>query len=145
MLPPIVQVPSEASDSGKSRSAFRRLLHALQRDAGLGRHRVAGGSTSRTRSRRCSDSTISGPLGGNLAADQPGIAALRHDGDAGRARQRHGLGHLRRRAWLDDGKGLAAEDVAWLAQVRRHVAGRGNDVARPDGAGQRLEEVGVLP
>ncbi len=94
-LPPIVQLPSAPSEQRKKparRSAA--ASRALQHDAGFDGHRV--------RRRidladfcpcRFSDSTIS-PSMRHLAADQAGIAALRHDRGAGLVGQLEDLRNL---------------------------------------------------
>ena len=58
---------------------------------------------------------------GDLAADEAGIAALRHDGRSRRAAKPDDGGDLRGRAGTDDAERAAPEKVARFGEISRHV------------------------
>ena len=81
-LPPMVQEPSEASDSGNRRSTLSAAsCDLLQGHAGLDDHGVGCGVDLADRCRAAAaTSRICRPdRVGDLAADEAGVAALRHD------------------------------------------------------------------
>ena len=114
------------------------------------------GSTSRMRSRRLSDSTISS-LMRDLAADQPGIAALRHDRRAGLVGELEDCGTPRRPKPGRSTIGVRAViEVAHLDQIGRLRLRIGDGVFLADdggearqqrriGRGRRLVGIGVRP
>ena len=82
-LPPIVQLPSEASDSGKQQAGRRgRLLDRRQRHAGLDGDRGIGGveGAHPIEAARAATTIAGAGIVRDCAAAQAGVAALRHDG-----------------------------------------------------------------
>ena len=80
----MVQLPSEASDSGKiAIDRLRDLLRTRKRHAGFERHGVGCGidlaNPIETLQRK---NDLSAALVRRLPADEPGVSALRHDCDA---------------------------------------------------------------
>ena len=86
----MVQLPSAARLSGNSKPGLGgRCLHLLQHAAGLDRDRLVGGVERRGRgSGAPRQQDLRAAAVGHAAADQAGVAALRHDADAMRAAQR---------------------------------------------------------
>ena len=78
----------------------------------------------------------------DLAADEPGVARLRHHRDAMRVRQRQDARHFVGRARPQHGRGAADVFVAPFAQVGLLRVGVGEDVGRTDDRGELGDQVG---
>ena len=78
---------------------------------------------------------------GHPAADQPGVAALRHDRHARRGAGRDDRGHLLGRARPDHREGPPGVGAGPVDDVRRDVGVLGQDVVGADARAQLVEQV----
>ena len=121
-LPPMVQLPSAASDSGNSRSISAAFCCATCSTTPASQVMVLeAASISRILSSRRIETTTS-PLRG-LAADQAGIAALRHQRDSVFAGELADRRDFRGRARAQHQRRAAVKQVALLGEVGRDVGG----------------------
>ena len=146
ILPPMVQLPSEASDSGNRRpAASRRLLDPCQRDAGLDVHgqpvRVDGADAveppGRDDAARCPPRRGSGRRRGRCcrpAARSPCRSRRRAARIAATSAVAAGPQHQRRPATIF---------IAPLGQVGRLVGGIAQRVALADDGGEAIDEEGA--
>ena len=107
-----------------------RGAQVLQDAAGLGRHGGVDGidlADAVEPRRRQHD-----PAERHAGADKPGVAALRHDGDAGPGAFAHREGDLPGIGRPHDRERRALVEAAALGEVAGHVGGIGEDVLRPD-------------
>ena len=136
-LPPMVQEPSEARKRGNRRPARSASACALARTMPASTVIVLEArSISRKVRMRCSDSTIAVGAAGDLAADEAGIAALRHDRRSRLAAKPHDGGDLRRRARANDAERAPREKTPRLAEIADHIGGLCQHIPRAD---DRLE------
>ena len=112
----------------------------LQDAAGLGRHGGVDGidlADAVEPRRRQHDAAER-----HAGADEPGVAALRHDGDAGPGAFPHREGDLPGIGRPHDRERRALVKTAALGEVAGHVGRIGEHVLRPDAGGERVEELG---
>ncbi len=143
-LPPIWQVPSLPRLSGNSRPAdFGRRLHRRQRAPGLGDQPLAAriDRADPVEAGQAQDQLPAGMVG-NAAADQPGVAALRHDGHPGRRRQRHERRHLLARARPHHGCSHPVDVAPEVDLVGRPIPGCVQYPLAADDRGATVEEAG---
>ena len=141
----MVQLPSAPSESGNSRSASAAAcLRLHQHDAGLAGHGVR-------RRVDLADAVEPGEREHELAAvrdlpaDQPGIAALRHDRRAGLVGELEDGGDLGDRARPQHRRRRAAIEVAALDQVFLLLGRIGDGVFRsPTSAMKRASRSGAM-
>ncbi len=81
---------------------------------------------------------------GNLAADQAGVAALRHDRHVRRRAGRDDRRDFRRRAWAHDRDRAAAEQPARLFEIGGDEIGVDDDVGGADDLRQPIEKGGSV-
>ena len=131
----MVQLPSAPSDSGNSRSTSAARCCAICSTTPASQVMVLEAvSISRILSRRRSETTTS-PLMRRLAADEAGVAALRHERDAVLVGKLADRGDFRRRARPQHQRRAAAKQVALLGGVGRDVGGIGHRIfVADDGA-----------
>ena len=140
-LPPIVQVPSAASDSGNRRSAASgRGLRLGERHARLADHHlgVRIDLANALESSGREDDLIAAFVR-RLAADEAGVAALRHDSDPRFVAKGGDRRDFRRRAGPNEGERLALIEAARLDERAGDEGGIGQHVARTDDALQSLK------
>ena len=144
-LPPIWQLPSEASESGKSRSASSAAARAAASDhARLDRHGVAGriDVADAVEARQRQDDLAAAQVG-DLPADQAGIAALRHDRRPRLVGEFQDRRHLGGRAGPEHHRRPPEELVAQLDEKGRHRLALAKRVAVADDGGETVEELVV--
>ena len=142
-LPPIVQVPSEGRklrvepvDGG------RGFAGALQGDAGLAGEGVRGRvdlADAVEPVERKHDLVVVR----NLAADQPSIAALRHDRGFGRVGEVEDRRHFADRARPQHHRRVGLEQMAQLDQIGRLARRIGDGVFVADNRGKARQQCGV--
>ena len=138
----MVQLPSAPSDSGNSRSTSAgALLRDLQHHAGLAGHGVGGGidlaDLVQPPQRDDHLAIVRG-----LAADQAGIAALRHQRDLVLAGELADRGHFRRRARPQHQRRAAVKQVALLGDVGRDIGGIGHRIFVADDGAKFCDQLG---
>ncbi len=121
---------------------LRRMVDHIEDAAGLHRHGHVDGID-------IADAVEAGEREHQLArrhlpADQPGIAALRHDAHAGLVAGGDDEGDLRGRARAHHGRRGAVIEPALLDEIGRHVLRRGEDVVRADVLGDAVDEGGEV-
>ena len=138
----MVQLPSAPRLSGNSRPASAgRLLGALQHAAGLDRHRhVRRIEAAHAVQARQAQHHLAAAVVGHRAADQAGVAALRHDGRAVLGAQAHHLRHFGGGAGPHDGERPAAPALAPVDLPGAEVA-VGEQVGGADDAAQAIEQL----
>ncbi len=120
---------------------LRRCLQRLQHAAGFGGEREIGlveGADAVHALQAQQHLRAAGV--GHAAADQAGVAALRHDRHAGFGTGAHHGGHLGRAARPHDGQRAAVPAATPIQFPGRQVA-RGEHVGGSDGAAQRFQQV----
>ncbi|MEY9898125.1 hypothetical protein ABIA44_002299 [Bradyrhizobium sp. USDA 329] len=141
-LPPMVQLPSAPKRERKQPVHLCRLrLRDLQHHAGLAGHGVGGGidlaDLVEPAQRHHHLAIVR-----RLAADEPGIAALRHQRDLVRGGELADRGDLRCRARAQHQRRAAVEQVALLGDVRLDVGRIGDGVAVADDLAELGDQLG---
>ncbi len=138
----MVQLPSAPSDSGNRRStSARALLRDLQHHAGLAGHGVGGGIDLADLVQPPQRDNDLAMMRG-LAADQAGIAALRHQRDFVFAGELADRGHFRRRAGPQHQRRAAVKQVAFLGDVGRDIGGIGHRIFVADNSAKFCDQFG---
>ena len=132
MLPPMVHVPSDASDSGNSRSAASAAACAspsVTPDSQI--ITLLSVSTSRIARKRWVETMISvAAQVGRLAADEPGVAALRHHANSRLVAEGRDARDFLRRARPHERKRLPVIELAGLDERAREQRRVGQHMPR---------------
>ena len=122
--------------------AGRHLLRLRQHEPRFDRHGVRGEiDVAHAVEPLERDHDLMAGLERDLPADQPGIAALRHDGRLRRVGEFQDRRDLSRLAGLEHESGLAAIAVAPFDEIARHVRLVANSVLLADDADERIDRV----
>ena len=139
----MVQLPSAPSDSGNSRPAAAAASCARASTTPASQVMVFEvGSTSRMRSSRLSDSTIS-PLSGVWPPTRPVLPPCGTIGGSGLVGQLQDGGDLLGRARPQHQRRAAVIEPALLGDVGRDLGRLGHRVACADDRGETSEQVGI--
>ena len=138
----MVQLPSAPSDSGNSRSTLGgALLRDLQHHAGLAGHGVGRGvDVADLVQPPHRDHHLA--VMRRLAADEPGIAALRHQRDSVFAGELADRGDFRGRARPQHQRRAAVKQVALLGDVGRDVGRIGHRIFVADDGAETRDQFG---
>ena len=138
----MVQLPSAPSESGNSRSGFGgALLRVQQHHAGLAGHGVGGGvdlADAVHPPQREHDFAVVR----RLAADQAGVAALRHERGAVFVGELADRGDFRGRARPQHQRRVAVIQAALLGDIGRDVGGIGDGIFVADDRAEAGDQVG---
>ena len=141
--PPIWQLPSEARLKGNRRPAVAATCWACASTSPASTVMVLEAEIDVAHAVEPleRDHDLMAGLERDLPADQPGIAALRHDGRLGLVGEFQDRRDLSRFAGLEHQRRLAAIAVAPFDQIGRHAGFVANGVLLADDAGKRLDGV----
>lgn len=140
--PPIVADSRLAKSTGAPRPASRLRLPCRQRHAGAGRdlHRVAVDAPELVEPDRREHNRCVAVGAWHAAADESGVAALRHDAHALRLAASEHSAHLVGRAGPHDHRRRALEPACPVRLERGQAVAIGDDVRPTDDVGELADE-----